>query len=95
MTAAKRACAYLCPNLQNVLKPHTCIGKLALKQHNNIIVVLVDLFAFWSVGATLSRFLFDVSLQACYLLVDVGNVLFDYEGEFLYEAVRHIYMSKE
>lgn len=54
-----------------------------MEQHHDIAVVLIDLFAFWSIGTALGSFLLDVSLQTGYLLVDVGNILLDYESEFL------------
>jgi hypothetical protein len=45
--------------------------------------MFVNLFAFWRAGIALRIPLLDVRLQPCYLLVDIGNILFDNKGEFL------------
>lgn len=47
-------------------------------------VVFVNLLVFRRVGVALCVTLFDITLEASYLLVYVRNVLFDNKCEFLY-----------
>ncbi len=50
-------------------------------------VMLVDLFAFCRLGP-LGISLFDIRLKGRYLFIDMRNVLFDNEGEFLLIILR-------
>lgn len=71
---------HLSPNLENIFKAQTGRNELVLQQHDNIIVVFVDLVI------TLPRlglFRFRIGLEGGYLLVQVRNILFDDVGEFL------------
>jgi len=45
--------------------------------------MFVNLFGFRGAGIALRIPLLDVCLQPCYLLVDIGNILFDNKGKFL------------
>jgi hypothetical protein len=47
-------------------------------------IVLVNLLVFGRVGVALCVTLFDIALEASYLLIYVRNVLFDNKCEFLY-----------
>jgi hypothetical protein len=77
---------YLCPNFQNIFKAHASCRELALEEHNDIMVMFVNLLPFWRLGrAALSIPLFNVCLEGSYLLIDIRNVLFDYECQFLVE----------
>ena len=38
---------HLCPDLQHVLERHASISELALQQHNDVMVVLLQLLALW------------------------------------------------
>ena len=78
---------HLCPDLQHVLERHASISELALQQHNDVMVVLLQLLALWRLGV-LRLALLDIRLQLSNLLVDIGNVLLDDEREFLSRAFR-------
>ena len=72
----------LCPNLQDVLERHACVREFALQQHNNIVIVLLQLLALRRLHGI--RFtLLDIRLKLSNLLVDAGNVLLDDVREFL------------
>jgi len=45
-----RAVTYLSSNLQHVLECHTCRSQLTLEQHNDIVIVFINLFSFRSLG---------------------------------------------
>jgi len=77
------ALPYLSPNLQHVLERHACGSQLTLEQHDDVVVVLVDLFSFRSLGRLLYILLLDVNLKGGDLLVDPSNILLDYVREFL------------
>jgi len=73
--------SYLRSQFKNVFKRHTCGRQFALQHHYNVMVVLINHLGFCRGGCPLS--LLVVGLETCYLLVDVGNVLFNDESEFL------------
>lgn len=75
-------CAHLCPYLQYILECHARVGQLALEEHYDVVVVLVKLLSFRRLGP-LRIALLDVRLKRRYLFIDIRNILFDYEGEFL------------
>jgi len=79
----ERALPYLSPNLQHVLECHACGSQLALEQHDNVAVVLINLFSFGSPGRLLCVLLLDMSLKGGNLLVDSSNILLNYVCEFL------------
>ena len=82
MHGSKLHTTYLCPNFQHILECHTGIRQLALQQHDDIVIVLLQLHPLSGLGALSFAFL-DICLKLCNLLVDVGNVLLDDVGEFL------------
>lgn len=77
----KKRQVYLRPEFKNVFERHTCGRQFTLQHHHDIMVVLVNHLGFCRSRCSLS--LLVVGLETCYLLVDVGNVLFNDEGEFL------------
>ena len=85
---------HLCPDLQHVLERHASISELALQQHNDVMVVLLQLLALWRLGV-LRLALLDIRLQLSNLLVDIGNVLFDDIGEFLGKMICSVSGSDE
>lgn len=74
---------HLCPKFQHVLEAHAGVCKFTLQQHDDIVIVFVNLLAFWRGRVALCVALFDITLESGYLLVNVGNVLFDNKSEFL------------
>lgn len=72
----------MCPDFQYVLERHTRIRQLALQQHYNVMIVLLQLLPLQRL-AVLRITLLYVGLERSYLLVDVRNVLLDDVGEFL------------
>lgn len=54
-----------------------------MQHHNDVFVVLFNLFPFDGGGGTSGLLLLGVSLQLSNLLVKVGDILLDDESEFL------------
>jgi hypothetical protein len=74
--------AHLCSDLQHVFKCHANVRELVLEEHDDVVVVFLDLLCFRGLG-TLLHALLDVRLQRRNLFVEVCDVLLDYEREFL------------
>ena len=74
--------AYLCADFEDVLEGDARVCELVLQQHDDIMVVLLQLLPLRGLGP-LSLTLLDICLELSNLLVDVGNVLFDDIREFL------------
>ena len=74
---------YLCPDFQHIFKCHTRVCELVLQQHDDVVVVLLNLLPFGRLGAALCLALFHICLESRNLLVDICNILLDNESEFL------------
>ena len=74
--------SHLCTDFQHVLERHASICQLALEEHDDIVIVLFQLFALGRLRA-LRLALLDICLQLSNLFVDVRNVLLDDERQFL------------
>ena len=61
-----------------------------MKQHDDVVIMFIDLFTLGGGGVTLRIALLDIGLEASYLFVDIGNVLFDNEGKLLRPQLVHV-----
>lgn len=72
---------HLSPQFEHIFECNSRRCQLVLQHHYNIVLMVIHLLELHALGCL--RALLNKSLKCQDLLVDVGNVLFDNEGQFL------------
>lgn len=84
-TEVKGCLTCLCSDFENIFEVYASVCEFVLQHHDDVVIMLINLFSLCRLGTTLSIVSFEGRLQSGNLSVYVGYVLLDDVGQFLSE----------